>query len=171
MWSLIFDTGEQIVSERNVSGMCASNHWRVKALVQASIDIYPSADDAGPFCMKMFRGVPAQRRHQAFASDPGDYGRGTYWSSSEEFAQLYAGDDGQVHCQIIQLQNVLHMSPAEIKRHAREVYRTTRMEDGHEARLQGATKMAADMKASGFDGIVTFGYETPDSWGACVFGV
>lgn len=45
-------------------------------------DACPDEGASGEFRMTMFRGTPPTRRHAEFASDPGDYGRGVYWSAT-----------------------------------------------------------------------------------------
>jgi hypothetical protein len=117
--------------------------------------------------MRMWRGVkqPAEHLNKHFASDPGDYGRGEYWSNNQEFSSLY----GDLIEREIYLVNALRLSSKEISTLARDIYGTTRMEHTAADRLAASERLTADIRARGHDGIVVLGYESPGIWSACVF--
>jgi hypothetical protein len=135
----------------------------------ASPDIYPEAGLSGEFQMTMYHGASTKGRHASFASDPGDYGRGEYWTNCPQTAEIYAGVGGRVLIREIRLQNALHLSVEEILRLATQVYHTTVMENGSAARLRGSAQFTADMKSKGHDGVVVYGYEALGEWSACLF--
>jgi hypothetical protein len=128
-------------------------------------DVCPDEGASGEFRMTMYRGTSSEPRHTEFASDPGDYGRGAYWSATQEHASIYGP---VIIARDIYLKNALRLSPAEVRRMARESGATV-MENGYEERLAAANRFTAQMKDKGYDGIVVCGYETFDLWSACVF--
>ncbi|WP_162820332.1 hypothetical protein [Microvirga calopogonii] len=119
--------------------------------------------------MTMYRGIGQKQNHALFVSDPGDYGRGEYWTDWPQAAEIYAKVGGQVMVREIRLKNALHLPVEEVLSLARDVYHTTVVESGSAARLKGSTQLTADMVAKGYDGIVVCGYETPGEWSACLF--
>ncbi len=130
--------------------------------------LFPAEGTAGAFRMLMYRGIRATPLNSTYASDPGDYGRGLYWSNRRETAELYAAG-GQIIEGVVELRHAMRLSPKEVTRYGREVYGFTVLEKGSDARIAAAERFTADMKAAGYDGVVTYGYESFHEWGACVF--
>ena len=126
--------------------------------------VCPPEGQAGEFKMQMYRGKGAKSNDPRFASDPGDYGRGTYYAGSKEFAAFY----GTVTDHTVELANAFRPSIDQL-RVLIEEYRTCKMQDGRDARFLAAQRLTDDMKAQGYDGLVVFGYETFEEWSACVF--
>jgi hypothetical protein len=131
--------------------------------------VAPKLGEAGTFEMFMYRGIKPLDLARGYASDPGDYGRGEYWASCLDFAKHYAGGDGQILQDVVRLENALHLSGFDIIRFGREVYGYTLVETGSEARIAAAEAFTKDMKEKGYDGIVTYDYESTGVWGVCKF--
>jgi hypothetical protein len=130
--------------------------------------VFPKEGESGPFRMAMFRGESVDselKRQRGFASDPGDYGRGEYWTDSQEFAATY----GEVRTSVIQLKNALRLELKTMAQLIRDEYGMTQAWKPHEFRIAAADRFTSDMKSKGYDGIVVFGYEMPGIWSACVF--
>jgi hypothetical protein len=130
--------------------------------------VFPNAGESGFFRMEMYRGegVNAELKvERGFASDPGDYGRGEYWTDSMEFASTY----GNVRRAVVELNNALRLDPKEMVRLIRDEYGITKAWLPHEQRLAAVERFTREMLANGYDGIVVYGYELPGIWSACVF--
>ena len=114
----------------------------------------------------MYRGVRSgtERLHADFASDPGDYGCGEYWTDDESFAAVY----GEVISREIVLECVYHIPKIELLALIEE-YRTCKMEDGHEKRRENSLRLSAFFKSKGYQAVLTDGYETHTAKGLCVF--
>jgi len=118
--------------------------------------------------MEMYRGegVNAEaKQERGFASDPGDYGRGEYWTDSQAFASNY----GTVRKTVIELRNALRLDPNEMVRLIRDEYGMTKAWLPQRERIAAAERFTRDMLAKGYDGIAAYGYEQPDIWSVCVF--
>lgn len=128
--------------------------------------MYPNAGDIGPLKMEMYRGIrrASERLDSDFASDPGDYGAGEYWTDDAEFAANY----GEVHRATIALDRVYHIPKAELLELIAE-YRTCRMEDGHPKRRENALRLTKHFQSLGYEAVLTVGYEFFDVIGLCIF--
>lgn len=128
--------------------------------------MYPLAGKVGPFKLKMYRGDRASNTRLTidFASDPGDYGVGEYWTNSKDHAEFY----GNVRSEIIELDDVYHIPSDELKRLIEE-YRTCKMEDGHEKRKDNSLRLTEMFKSKGYKAVLTIGYEDLSSMGLCIF--
>lgn len=127
-------------------------------------DILPEIDCIGPFRMNMYRGEGNNKNSEHFSTDPGDYGRGIYWTNLSEMAEVY----GKVSTKLIELSRV-YFVPREKLMALIEEYRTCKMHDGQDKRLQGAQKLTDYFKSLGAEAVLTFGYESTDEYGLCVF--
>ena len=118
----------------------------------------------------MFRGVkaPDKRRSEFFASDPGDYGRGIYWTSSYETAEVY----GEVTNSLIILERVLLVPTDELMKLIKSYVTCNMSSDwGRERRLKGAQDMTDYFKGLGAEAVLSCGYEGgSDDYGLCIFG-
>ncbi len=117
---------------------------------------------------RLHRGERPKRVDQVFASDPGDFGRGLYYTTSQARARQY----GPVLTKIIKLQNPLILSDAEAYQLSEE-YETVKlnertiieifdrvdrelMQRAVTAKLlENAQKMTDALKSQGFDGLVS----------------
>ena len=128
--------------------------------------MFPNEGTAGKFKMKMYRGLKkeSEHLHKNFASDPGDYGCGEYWTDNQEFAMVY----GDVISKEIELDNV-YCIPSDQVSQLIEEYQTCNMELDIEARLQGTMKLTELFKAKGYPAVLTTQYESPDILGLCIF--
>ena len=116
--------------------------------------------------MLMYRGIrPSESRiHSEFASDPGDYGQGEYWSNRRSFAEVY----GEVIEREIDLESVYHIPSNELHELI-ESYRTCKIEDGRKQRLDGAKRLTEHFKSRGYSAVLTYGYESFGTYGLCIF--
>lgn len=128
--------------------------------------MYPLAGSVGQIKLKMYRGVkPLQDRvHKDFASDPGDYGCGEYWTNDESSAVFY----GDVITKEIVMENVYHIPMDELKKLIEE-YRTCKIEDGHEKRRNGSLLITNYFMKKGYKAVLTEGYESFDEVAICIF--
>lgn len=128
--------------------------------------MYPNSGESGPFKLMMYRGFkpPSERLNENFASDPGDYGVGEYWTDNETFAAHY----GVVENKYIELENVYHIPKHELKRLIEE-YRTCKIEDGHETRKANSLRLTQKFKDMGYRAVLTVGYESFTVMGLCIF--
>ena len=98
--------------------------------------------------MEMYRGegVNAEaKQERGFASDPGDYGRGEYWTDSQAFASNY----GTVRKTVIELRNALRLDPNEMVRLIRDEYGMTKAWLPQRERIAAAERFTRDMLAKG----------------------
>jgi hypothetical protein len=128
--------------------------------------MYPEEGKAGKFKMLMYRGVTkeSERLHDEFASDPGDYGRGEYWTDNKEIAAVY----GEVISKVIELDNVYRIPKDEVLPLIEE-YDTCKIHLGRENRLEGSLRLTKMFKSKGYDAVLTVGYEDFTSIGLCIF--
>jgi len=128
--------------------------------------MYPNEGEAGPFKMMMYRGVKkdSDHIHEKFASDPGDYGCGEYWTDNEDFASSY----GEVISKIIELDTVYRIPKDEVLALI-DNYETCKMHLGHQKRLEGSRKLTEMFKSKGYQAVLTVGYEDFTSMGLCIF--
>lgn len=101
---------------------------------------------------KMYRGVRPKRYGKDYASDPGDLGKGEYWTSNIHYARGY----GKVKTRKIKLKNPLHLDSTQASILA-DRYRTVR--GFPHQREAGARRMSEYLKSRGYDGLVVKGYE------------
>ncbi|HFQ4945512.1 TPA: hypothetical protein ACGUVO_003558, partial [Vibrio vulnificus] len=129
-------------------------------------NMYPKDGEVGKFKLLMYRGVKdkSAHLHEEFASDPGDYGCGEYWTDNKEFAAIY----GEVISKVIELDNVYRIPKGEVLPLI-EQYETCKMHLGHEKRLEGASKLTKLFKEKGYSAVLTVGYESPNILGLCIF--
>lgn len=130
------------------------------------VGMYPKSGEVGSFKLMMYRGTKPEKERlkTEFASDPGDYGAGEYWTDDKSFAEGY----GEVLEQLIELENVYHIPKQELKELIEE-YRTCKMEDGHETRLKNSKRLTEMFKSKGYKAVLTEGYETFTAKGLCIF--
>lgn len=103
-----------------------------------------------PFVRTLYRGT-----REGSPSDPGDLGIGTYWTTSEPMARQY----GTVSKDRIRLTNPIYMDLPTINRWLKR-YKTLR---GAQAQRKAeATRMTADLRKAGYDGIVAKGWDSPE---------
>ena len=128
--------------------------------------MYPAPGKAGQFSLLMYRGEKPkdERLSKNFASDPGDYGTGEYWTNEKELADSY----GSVRSKLIELDNVYHIPSDEIMELIEE-YRTCKMEDGHNKRSESSMRLTLMLKSKGYEAVLTIGYEDFKSMGLCIF--
>jgi len=127
--------------------------------------VLPELGNIGSFRMLMYRGIGTNKNHIKYSSDPGDYGRGEYWTNSKEFAADY----GEVLEKIIELENVYYIPKVELIKII-DKYQTCKMHLGSELRLKGAQALTDYYKnEKGVAALLTFGYETFDIYGICIF--
>ena len=128
--------------------------------------MFPPEGEVGSVEMKMYRGIKCRTEHlnEKFASDPGDYGCGEYWTDNIEFAKIY----GDVVEKIITIDSVYHIPNKELSEII-ELYRTCKIEDGAEVRLQNCLRLTEDLKSKGYKAVLTKGYENFDVIGVCIF--
>jgi hypothetical protein len=131
------------------------------------MDKIPKVGEVGSVNLTMFRGIKddGDRLHKDFASDPGDYGCGEYWTDSYNGAQIY----GTVISKTIILENVYHIPSRELMSLIKE-YGTCKMEDGHELRKLNSMRLTSHFKSKGFSGVLTSDYESPSETAICIFG-
>lgn len=100
----------------------------------------------------MYRGVRPKKHGKDYASDPGDLGKGEYWTSNIHYARGY----GKTTKKKIRLKNPLHLTASQASILI-DRYKTVR---GHtHQREKGAAKLSAHFKSRGYDGVVVKGYE------------
>lgn len=128
--------------------------------------MYPKSGKVGSFKMKMYRGIKpdSERLNQEFASDPGDYGCGEYWTDDKRFAEIY----GEVIEKNITIDDVYHIPKEELKKMIEE-YRTCKMEDDHRARNKNSMRLTDEFKSRGYKAVLTEGYESFGIKGLCIF--
>lgn len=128
--------------------------------------MYPKEGEVGKFKMVMHRGTRSVSEycHEEFANDPGDYGRGEYWTDNENMAALY----GSVESKLIELENVFHIPQKDVLPLIEE-YKTCKIHEGCDVRLNGATKLTEMFKSKGYKAVLTVGYEDYKSLGLCIF--
>jgi hypothetical protein len=128
--------------------------------------VYPCPGKGGLLHLAMYRGIKAKsdRLAEEFASDPGDYGCGEYWTDCEAHAQFY----GDVSKKYISLDNVYHIPPDELMELIK-TYGTCDMQSEKKTRRESSTRMTEFFKSKGYEGVLTFGYEAPDIFGLCIF--
>ncbi|MCP3686040.1 MAG: hypothetical protein GY861_25625 [bacterium] len=128
--------------------------------------MYPAPGEVGILRLKMYRGIKAdqKRLHKDFASDPGDYGCGEYWTDSKEFAALY----GDVISKMIEIDNVYHIPNEELLQLIEE-YRTCKMMDGREKRRENSMRLTRMFREKGYAAVLTRGYESSAVIGVCIF--
>lgn len=128
--------------------------------------MYPEEGEVGKFRLQMHRGVKdkSQYLHDKFASDPGDYGCGEYWTDSKEFASIY----GEVISKVIELENVYRI-PQEQVLPLIEEYETCKMHLGRDRRLEGSLRLTNMFKEKGYSAVLTVGYESYGILGLCIF--
>lgn len=128
--------------------------------------MYPKEGEVGKLKLLMYRGVKdkSEHLHESFASDPGDYGCGEYWTDNKDFAANY----GEVISKVIELDNVYRI-PRDQVLPLIEEYKTCKMHLGREIRLEGSLRLTKFFKDTGYSAVLTVGYESPDVLGLCVF--
>lgn len=128
--------------------------------------MYPEVGKVGKFKLAMYRGVKAinKRISEEFASDPGDYGVGEYWTNSLEHAELY----GDVKSKIIELDNVYHIPLDELILLIKE-YQTCQISDSHKIRRENSQRLTEFFLSKGYKAVLTIGYEDFTSMGLCIF--
>ena len=128
--------------------------------------MYPEEGQVGKFKMLMYRGVrkDSERLDERFASDPGDYGQGEYWSDNRELASVY----GDVISKIIKLDNVYRISNNKVLSLIEE-YETCKIHLDYVNRLKGSISLTKMFKSQGYDAVLTAGYENFTSLGLCIF--
>jgi hypothetical protein len=128
--------------------------------------VYPEEGQAGPFRMMMYRGIKKEsdRLHKEFASDPGDYGCGEYWTDCKEFASGY----GDVISKLIVLENVYRIPKDDVLPLIAK-YETCKMELGREKRLENSRLLTEMFKSKGYQAVLTYGYESFTIFGLCIF--
>jgi hypothetical protein len=128
--------------------------------------MYPEEDEVGKFKMLMYRGIKkeAEHLHDEFASDPGDYGQGEYWTDNKEFAAIY----GEVISKTIELDNVYRIPQNQVLPLIEE-YETCKIHLGPEKRLEGSIRLTNMFKDKGYSAVLTLGYESTEILGLCVF--
>lgn len=128
--------------------------------------MYPNEGTVGKFKMKMYRGLKkeSEHLHEEFASDPGDYGRGEYWTDDLEFAAGY----GNVISKEIELNNVYCIPRDEVLPLIYE-YETCKSGLTREQRLENTTRLTEMFKAKGYSAVLTMNYESFDVMGLCIF--
>jgi len=118
----------------------------------------------------MFRGVPGAKHRvcEEFATDPGDYGCGQYYTNSIQTANNYAGNDGAISVRTITVKNAYTIPLDELRKLIRE-YGTCKIEDGRPARLERSKKLTEYFKSKGYAAVVTINYESFDEVAICIF--
>lgn len=126
----------------------------------------PSEGQVGSLELIMYRGIKShdERLAESFASDPGDYGSGEYWSDSHEFAALY----GEVKQQVIKLDGVYHVGRAELRALIDE-YQTCNIMIGHAKRKENADRLTEHFQSKGYAAVFTVGYESDSVGSICIF--
>ncbi len=111
------------------------------------------------FQMPLYRGV-TDKRGKEFASDPGDFGRGEYWSSDPHVAKAYSS---KVKCETIVLFNPIQLLEIEAYILADDMYGTIRGKNKIGSgcgeikdRLENSSKLTADLVSLGHDGFVVY---------------
>lgn len=128
--------------------------------------MYPEPGSVGPLKLVMYRGIKlaSQWQHESFASDPGDYGCGEYWTDTLSFAEGY----GEVISKEIILERVYHIPTEELRSIISE-YRTCRMEDGKDMRRANSLRLTKFFESKGYQAVLTEGYESFTVKGLCIF--
>lgn len=128
--------------------------------------MYPLSGSVGPLKLVMYRGIkPAsQWLNKSFASDPGDYGCGEYWTDDRSFAQVY----GEVVSKEITLERVYHIPSKELMSIIKE-YGTCRMEDSKDVRMANSLLLTNFFKSKDYQAVLTVGYENFEVKGLCIF--
>jgi hypothetical protein len=128
--------------------------------------MYPEEGEVGKLKLLMHRGVKdrSEHLHEKFASDPGDYGCGEYWTDNKDFAAIY----GEVISKVIELDNVYRIPSVHVLPLIEE-YETCKMDFGRERRLEGSLRLTKFFKEKGYDAVLTVGYESSNVLGLCVF--
>lgn len=108
--------------------------------------------------LRMFRGRKA-RRHPTlgFSTDPGNYGRGVYWTTDPDVAWFYADyDEAAVEAGVVRLASplVLDAASAAALREGRGTVRAPGDDrDRFEERLAAADALTRELLAAGRDGV------------------
>jgi len=118
---------------------------------QETTDEFEGVREAAKEGIGVFRGVLPEQPGKGFASDPGDFGRGRYWTTSGQRAEAIAGKEA-VEPGTVKLDNPLILDTDEAYDLA-EKYGTVT----GEARMEGSQKLTDDMLAAGYDGIIVVG--------------
>jgi hypothetical protein len=126
----------------------------------------PPEGTCGPLELFMHRGVKAEneRLHKEFASDPGDYGCGEYWTDNIDMAKVY----GKVKSKIIKLNRVYHIPKDELKLLIEE-YRTCKIQDGLTVRRENSNRLTEYFKNKEYEAVLTYGYESFTEKSICIF--
>lgn len=100
--------------------------------------------------MSLWRGhtEPSKSR---FAHDPGDFGRGVYWTSSCARAKCYGKSLKRA---VIKLQSALVLSVSDAYALAAK-YGTVGPQFSMDQKLANASRMTEELKAQGYDGLVS----------------
>jgi len=99
--------------------------------------------------IKVYRGT--RRNKGEFISDPGDFGRGIYYSTSKSIAKCY----GQVEESIIRFKNPFVMNYNEAYECVAEQWDT--LHGSNKKRIRNAEQLTFDMLIAGYDGFVAVG--------------
>ena len=105
-----------------------------------------------PITLKVYRGV---NPNQSKPTDPGDLGKGTYYTTSLATARSYGIPlQGELHLQNPKVINAIEA--AELV----EKYGTV---NGYH-RMRGALALTRDMKAAGYDSLVVSGWDSQEGY-------
>lgn len=104
---------------------------------------------SAPFEMELYRGEREKQNNKEYAHDPGDFGRGIYYTSNIHQARAY----GEVSKVPVRLDNPLRLT-------AEQAYDLGERDYGNlvqgtsEERMEKAVAMTSDLLAKGYDGLV-----------------
>jgi 8-oxo-dGTP pyrophosphatase MutT (NUDIX family) len=102
-----------------------------------------------PFEKKLYRGQREMQMNRGYASDPGDFGRGVYWTSDIHRAKAY----GKLITQVVKLSNPIYLTVEQAYDLGEQDYGN--LVRGETAdRLKKAEAMTLDLLAKGYDGLV-----------------
>jgi len=103
--------------------------------------------------MTVYRGVRPKLPGKEYASDPGDFGRGIYYTTNKSMARAY-GIDKKIETIKLELKNPLQLTEEEAYDLA-EKYNTLGHGVDEATRIKNAERMTKDLLAQGYDGIIS----------------
>ena len=130
-----------------------------------TMNTIPPEGTCGPLELIMHRGIKPkhERLHPEFASDPGDYGSGEYWTDCLKSAKKY----GEVISKTIKLDRVYNL-PMEECRELINKYNTCQEMDTTR-RLENVARLTEYFKSKGYEAVLIYGYEDFTQTSICVF--
>ena len=103
--------------------------------------------------MRVFRGERPILPHGMFATDPGDFGRGIYFTTALPRARAIAGTAGKVVKMVMDVSEFLLIDMGEAYRIA-DAYGTVDKKFTVEEKMRNAQAMRDELVAEGFKGLI-----------------